>query len=125
MPFNFYDIIKKFICFLLIVICVGLPITGVFSFIILFISGLVIVNGQINRSGKRFITIFVITISIFLVKGLLPRAAIEEGHNIFFTKGSNETLEREMPPEAYNFMKQQFLKRYPLDKRRDFTGAKG
>jgi hypothetical protein len=110
---------------LLIIICVGLPITGVFSFIILFISGLVIVNGQVNRSLKRFITIFVIAISIFLVNGLLPRAAIEEGHNIFFTKGSNETLEREMPPKAYNFMKEQFLKRYPLDKRRDFTGAKG
>ncbi|MFC1753137.1 hypothetical protein ACFL96_07045 [Thermoproteota archaeon] len=115
MPFNFYNIIKKVVCFLLIVMCVGLPITGVYGFIILLISGLVIVTGQINCSRKRFIDVFVIAITILLVKGLLPHATIQEGHNIFFTKGSNEVLERQLPPEAFSFMKQQFLNRYDLE----------
>jgi len=119
MRFNFLEILKKVVCFLLMVACIGLPVIGVFSFAIVFIAGIAIVNGKIDHSFKRFIAAFVIAVAIFLIKGILPHAGIQEGHNIFFTKESNETLERGLPPDVYNFMKQQFLIRYPLDKRND------
>lgn len=117
MEFNFYEILKKIACFVLIVSCVGLPAISVFSFVIIFLSGMAIVNGAAKYSFKRLITAILITASIVIVKGVLPHAAIQEGHNIFFIKDSNEILERGLPPEAFAFMKQQFLKKYPLDKR--------
>ena len=117
MKFNFYGILKKIACFVLIVICVGLPAISVFSFAVIFIAGLAIVNGKVNHSYKRLVIASFIAIFVLVIKGILPHAAIHEGHNIFFIKGGNETMERELPPEAFAFMKQQFLKKYPLDKR--------
>ncbi len=117
MGFNFYEILKKIACFVLIVLCVGLPAISVFSFVIIFISGLAIVNGAAKHSLKRLIAVVLITVSIVIVKSVLPHAAIQEGHNIFFTKSDGEALEKGLPPEAFNFMKQRFLMQYPLDKR--------
>ena len=116
MKFNFGEIIKKIACFIFIVICVGLPITGVFSFIIIFISGLAIVNGKIKSSFKQLSIILIIPIAIFFLKGILPHAGLQEGHNIFFINQENSgALEQELDPQVFSFMKQQFLKRYSFD----------
>lgn len=115
--FNIYDIVLKIICFLLIVICIGLPINNVFSFVILFISGLVIATGGIKRSFKQLSIVFLIAIVIYLIKGILPHAAIQEGHNIFLITKDKGVLESGLPAEVYSFMKQQFFKRYPHDNR--------
>jgi hypothetical protein len=125
MTFDFYGILKKITCFLLLIICIGLPVINVFSFVILFIAGLTLVTAEINHSWKRLSAAVFIAVIIFLIKGVLPHAALQEGHNIFFTKGSNEVLERQLPPEVFGFMKQEFLKRYPLDKGKDFRDIKG
>ncbi len=118
LSFNFYEIIEKIICFILIVICIGLPIKDVFSFVIIFVSGLLIINGEIKRSFKRLAFAFFIAITIFLIKDILPRAAIEEGHNIFLLREDKGALERGLPKEVFSFMKQEYLKRYPTDNQR-------
>lgn len=125
MRFNFYDVLRKIVCFGLITACIGLPVLNIFSFIIIFISALAIVNGAAKHSSKRLVAAILIAICIVLIKGILPHAAIQEGHNLFFTKESNETLEKDLPADVYDFMKQQFLKRYPLDKRNNaaFPGS--
>ena len=116
MKFNFGEIIKKIACFIFIVICVGLPITGAFSFIIIFMSGLAIVNGKIKSSFKHLSIILIIPIAIFFLKGILPHAGLQEGHNIFYIhEGYSGELEKGLDPEAFNFMKQQFQERYAFD----------
>lgn len=125
MPFNFYEIIKKIFCFFLVLACVGLPVISVFGFAIVFIAGLAIVNSKTSCSFKRLVAALLIAAAVFLIKGALPHAALQEGHNIFFTKASNETLERELPPDVYSFMKERFLIRYPLDKRTGFKDNTG
>ncbi|MDD5680734.1 MAG: hypothetical protein PHI59_05800, partial [Candidatus Omnitrophica bacterium] len=74
---------------------------------------------------KRLIAALLIATAVFVIRGAFPHAALQEGHNIFFTKGSGETLEKELPSEVYGFMKQQFLRRYPLDKRAGFKNNAG
>ena len=117
MPFNLSEIAKKLTCFILIVVCLGLPVISVFSFAVVFIAGLALVNSKTNYSSMKLFAAILIAIFVFMAKAMLPHAAIQEGHNILFIKGSGEVLEKELPPEVYSFMNQQFLKRYPLDKR--------
>ncbi len=126
MTFDFYGILKKIVCFFLLIICVGLPAVSVFSFVVLFIAGLALVMAEVNHSWRRLSVAAFIAIGIFLIKGALPHAALQEGHNIFFTRESNEVLEQQLPPEVFGFMKQQFTKQYPLFKEKhskDNTGC--
>lgn len=113
--FDFYEILKKFFCFVLIVACINLPIINVFSFMIIFVAGLVIVNSKIVHSPKRLTVAILIMLSVFLIKSILPVASLQEGHNVFFITKDNGALEKELPSKVFDFMKQQFLKRYPQD----------
>ncbi len=45
--------------------------------------------------------------------GLVPRVAIEEGHNVFLYPERQTVLERELPPSVFAFMRDQFLQQYP------------
>jgi hypothetical protein len=121
MTFNFYEILKKIFCFILIVACIGLPIINVFSFLIIFVVGLVIINSKTINSPKRLAAAILVMLSVFLIKSILPRASLEEGHNVFFITKDNGVLEKELPPEVFSFMKQEFLKLYPADNQSRLT----
>ncbi len=76
-----------------------------------------------RKSAKVIIYITYLLIIIFIVLGVilmkstLPRPAIEEGHNIFVIKNNGEALERGLPREVFAYMKDLFLKSYPLNDR--------
>ncbi|MFA4933771.1 MAG: hypothetical protein WC574_05010 [Candidatus Omnitrophota bacterium] len=113
--FSFPDIIKKIICFIFIVICIGLPVNNIFNFLIIFIAGLVLVSSEVKCSFKQLAIILIIPVSVFFLKEILPRAALQEGHNVFLVNDEVGVLEKELNPEVFSFMKQQFLSRYPLE----------
>lgn len=117
--FSFSVIIGKIIAFIGILICIGLPITDILGFWLVFISALLLVSGKYRLSLKRFALIILIALVVVLAKGILPRAAIQEGHNIFITKTNGEALERGLPLQVFVYMKDLFLKRYPENKRCD------
>lgn len=113
------DVAGKIAVFIAIVVCIGFPITDIFHFAVLFLAGLVVAGGTIRLSARRFAIVFAVVLIVVLMKGLLPRAALEEGHNVFVTKEQGEPLEQGLPPEVFAYTKELFLKQYPPEKRCD------
>ena len=123
--FSRMGVILKCLAFICITICVGLPIISNLNFAMIFMAVLVLVYGSVKYSTKNIIAIIVIAISVVSIKNVLPHVALEEGHNILVINRDGEVLERGLPRDVFVYMKKLFLKKYPLNERREPTDEIG
>ena len=68
-----------------ILFTLGLPIQGELEFFFLLFAVLGLITGDLKINGLRSYYILGIVALILLLKLVLPRANIEEGHNLFLT----------------------------------------
>ena len=108
----FNGCLKSFILFAIASV-ITLPINDPFDYFIILISGFIIVFGKIKTRCWRYFVVFVLIIISISAQALFPKAALQEGHNVFIFKQDGEPLERLLPKRVYRFLKGQFLEQYP------------
>jgi hypothetical protein len=97
----------------LVVAAVGLPINHLFTYALLLIATVLIFRGEVVvRLGAWLAAILTVLIAVVLPLTLAP-APIEEGVNVFLPGGPENILERQLPPDVYQFMKMEFDALYP------------
>lgn len=108
--------IKKFILIILALFCIGVPIINNFGYFLFFSCLFIISFGSLRSFKGQFIAIFCVFLIVIISKFLLPTIKLQEGHNIFIFKSSNEALEKGLPKDVFSYSKNLFLKKYPKDK---------
>ncbi len=111
--FSFSGVITKVFSLFAVLFCIGIPVTRILFFWLLFIATFLIITGEARLTIRRCMIIMFIVLGLSLIKHVLPRPAIEEGHNVFVIKNNGEVLEHSLPSEVFVYMKNLFLKIYP------------
>ena len=96
-----------------LVLALGLPINDSLRFLVLVATGFLVLTLPLKRDGWRYAAAAAVVAAAALLPALLPRAAIEEGHNVFLYPGVPTALERGLPAPVFAFMRDQFLDQYP------------
>ncbi len=112
-------ILPKLLLLTLIVAVVGLPINGLIGYAIVVAAGLVIFTGTVTASRKSWLLALVLTASAVLLQFVLSPQRIEEGHNVFVPRGSENVFTTGLPPDVYLIMAAQFDALYPPAQRCD------
>ncbi len=106
---------------LLVAACLGLPVNTPWHFILLLAALVAIVAlPAASLAPRKVAFIFAVLAAAVLLNHALPRASIEEGHNVFLPEGGRSSvLPEQLPPFVYTRMKQEFDRAYPPEKRCD------
>ncbi|MBX9704086.1 MAG: hypothetical protein K2X39_08020 [Silvanigrellaceae bacterium] len=108
---------KSIICFLLMVICFGIPIDSFAKFFFLLISATLYFHSKVNISNKNIIILTFVTLFLKILSLQLPSLHIEEGHQIFYLSFHSNGNENKILPQAFhNAMSEEFLSLYPKEK---------
>lgn len=116
-----YKYLFKALLSLSVVAVIGLPINTFWHFILLVASLVSIVALPVaNVTSRKALISIAILATAMILNYSLPRAAIEEGHNLFLAdEVRSNILPDNLPLPIYARMKQQFDQTYPLNKRCD------
>lgn len=104
-----------------LVLALGPPINDSIRFFVLVVAGFLVLTLPLKRARWRYAAAAVAVAVAFWLPTFLPRAAIEEGHNVFIYPNHPTVLERELPPPVFAVMRDQFLEQYSS---RDCGGSK-
>ena len=89
------------------------PIDDNFRFLAFAAAGFLILTLPLRRAPWRYLAAFAAVFLAIWLAALMPRVAIEEGHNVFVYPNEPTALERDLPPPVFAFMRDQFLEQYP------------
>lgn len=106
----------KFVLALSFLGVLGLPILVLWKTLVLVAAWLALACGTLRLTRGRLAAAFAIAFVAISARSLLPRAAIEEGHNIFLITEQNDVLKNGLPPVIYERWRQLFEQQYPADK---------
>ena len=103
---------RKFAVLFLGIAVVGLPINHLGGYVLLAIFAVVVFSGEVSGRPRAWLTALAIVAIVAIGQLLLAPPRIEEGHNVFLPGGSG-ALERDLPPDVYRFMANEFDAVYP------------
>ena len=106
---------------LLVLASVGLPINHLHIYAVALIAAVLIFSGEITLAGVAWVAAVAVTLAAILLRIFLAPAPIEEGDNAFLP--GQPVLERQLPPDVYRFMQEQFDALYPSSRRCDAAAA--
>jgi len=106
---------------LMVVAVIGLPVNTLLHFTLLVAALVSIVALPVADFTSRKAMVSILTLAtVIILNHSLPRAAIEEGHNLFLADVvRSNLLSDSLPAFVYSRLKKQFDQIYPLDKRCD------
>lgn len=93
----------------------GPPIVELWEAVVLVAAWLAIATGRIRLTRGRLAGCLAALLAVLLIRTLLPRAAIQEGHNIFLVTGESGVLETGLPAAVYREWRRAFEQQYPAD----------
>jgi hypothetical protein len=96
-----------------LVVVLGPPITDNIRFLAFVVAGFVILALPLRRSAWPYLAALGLAALVVIATSALPRASIEEGHNVFLYPGTPTVLERELPPPVFEALRDEFLAQYP------------
>lgn len=109
---------RKLIAAALVVCALGLPVNDFAGYACLAAAIVIFWIGDVTRSRRRFAAAVAVAILVIAIKFLVAPPLIEEGHNVFVVDdGTPAALERGLPRDAFDFMRAEFDRAYPPDKR--------
>lgn len=97
----------------------GLPVTDLPGFGLLFVAALLAVYGRPVRLAWRWAVAVVLTIATATLPSLMPTPRIEEGHNAFVVTGPGQALEAALPRDVFIHMLDEFDQVHPPAQRCD------
>ena len=100
---------------IILIALIGIPILTMWEAILLGVGFVIVIAGSPKENSACFVKSFLVVLVVIVVKGLLPKANISEGHNIFLVIGNNEAIQRGLPSEIFASWKEQFDAIYPPD----------
>jgi hypothetical protein len=122
MKMNPYPPITKTILAALMLAILGLPILTLWKMFLLLVGWLALVDCSIRYEPKRIVACLLTIAAVLSIKSALPRAGIEEGHNIFLYLEEGEAIQKGIPPRIFHEWKRAFDTIYPTpDVIQDYT----
>ena len=110
-----FQVSAKIILAIFLLLLLGLPILDSWKMFVLLAGWLALAYCNV-RTAKWRVVACVVTVGILLVvKSILPRAGIEEGHNIFIYLKEGESLQKALPTEVFKAWKKFFDSLYPSE----------
>ncbi len=91
----------------------GLPILETWKMVIVLASWLALVYCDVRLEKWRILAAIGIILVVPYSRSLLPRANIEEGHNIFLCTQENGVLQRDLPVEISEEWRRAYNEQYP------------
>lgn len=110
---RFFQVTSKFILAIALLIILGLPIIDFWKMFILLMGWLALINCEVRQDKWRMSAAVAIIVLLLVVKSLLPKAGIEEGHNAFLYLREGEAIERALPAAVFASWKEEFDRLYP------------
>lgn len=95
---------------------VGLPIVDWWTMFVLVAAWLALACSDVRLTRRRILGSAAIVLAIVAARAVLPRAAIEEGHNIFFVGDGETVLQQGLPRPVYQEWRHAFETQYPPDR---------
>ena len=120
MPQTIRTFFAKSLILFLVTVWIGLPINDIprFAAAMFAVMATVVLPLKPYSNAMWFRIGLIFLVGFFLIKAL-PRAGIEEGHNVFIVKREENALRKGLPATAYAAMKQAFDQAYPAEQRCD------
>ncbi|HEY4738100.1 MAG TPA: hypothetical protein VIH63_11960, partial [Xanthobacteraceae bacterium] len=95
----------------------GLPINSLCTYALLLCAAVLIFCGDVVLGARRWTIAIACCLAAALLPLLIAPAPITEGENLFLPGKPGNVLERELPPDVYNFMRSRFDAVYPSGSR--------
>jgi hypothetical protein len=96
-----------------VVVLLGLPIVELWKMLVLLLAWVVLACSSLRLTRSRVVLCLAVATAALAAGQLLPRAAIEEGHNIFLVTGDTSVLRSGLPAMVYERWRQEFERQYP------------
>ncbi|HEY5306104.1 MAG TPA: hypothetical protein VIJ52_05480 [Pseudolabrys sp.] len=97
----------------LLVAAVGLPINRLTDYAPLAIAAVLIYCGVLTLRLRNWLAAAAVAVVVALLPLVLSPAPIAEGENVFLPVKPGNVFERQLPPDVYRFMKDEFDALYP------------
>lgn len=106
----------KLVALALAVAAAGLPVNGIAIYALLVAAAVVVLTGIVRVTPQAWGAAVAIVVVGIGAQAVFAPPRIDEGFNVFLPGAA---LQRDLPPDVYRYMSEQFDKRYPADKRCD------
>ncbi|MBI4633166.1 MAG: hypothetical protein HY742_04685 [Deltaproteobacteria bacterium] len=107
------NVFVKIILAIVPLVLFGLPILETWKMLILLSSWLALICCEVRWGKWRIVAVVAVVLLVPYAKSFLPRAGIEEGHNIFLYQKPGEAIQQALPLDIFTEWKQSFDGVYP------------
>jgi hypothetical protein len=107
------DLVRKVAALGLVVALTGLPVNNLFSYTLLTAATVIVFAGEVTSRLRPWIAAVMLCAGVLGLQAVASPPRIDEGHNVFLPRGSDNVFTSGLPPDVYRIMGAQFDALYP------------